>query len=289
MEDIGQDIVFFPSRLEEEFSKSEVMAKGSEEFMHAQTATPIKLGPIEAQSQTLVVKDFQQSAAPSSETFNHLSTVDTVQLIEQGSYPESYQPEPEENLHIDHEESHVLPTSSYQEIATKEVVAFSTVSPTTDGTTLAAASGHHPLATKSMHTWASNAWPATEDDQLFSGSSVVPQEGDLPVVQEDHTTPVVPSEPTTEPKLLLSFTSEHVSVQAEGGGGSDIDEDLGVHSNTTTPPVLQSLHTDGLLSESESHDSTIESSTNNCVDVEEQPTSTEKPFSTAADSNTAGK
>lgn len=291
VEDIGQDIVFFPSRLEEQFSKSEVMAKGGEELMHAQTATPIKLDPIATQLQTLVVKDFQKSAAPSSETFNHLPTVDTFQLTQQGSYPESYQPEPEENLQIDHEESHVLPSSSYQEIASKEVVVFSTVSPTTDGTTLdtAGTSSHHTSATKSMQMWASNVWPVTEDDQIFSGSSVVPQEGDLPVVQEDHTTPVISPEPTTEPKLVLSLTSQHVSVQTKGGGSSDVDEDPGVNSNTTAPPVLHGLHTDDFLNESDSHDSAIESSTTNWVDLEEQPTSTEKLFPTAAYSSTAGK
>lgn len=295
VEDIGQDIVFFPNQLEEDVSKSEILAKGSEELIHAQTATPIKLGSIESQSQTLVVpsvvKDFQHSATPSSETFNYLSTVETFHLIEQDNYPESYQPKPEENLHVNHEESHVLPTSSYQEIATEEVVAFSTVSPTTDETTLATAgtSGHHPSATKSLHMWASNAWPVTEVDQLFSGSSMVPQEGDLPVVQEDQTTPVITSEPTTEPKLVSSFTFQHVNVQSEGGDDSDIDEDLGAHFNTTTPPVLHSLHTEDFDNETENYGSTIESSTTNHVDAEEQPTSTEKPFPTAADSSTAGK
>lgn len=307
MEDIGQDVVFFPSLVEEEFSKSEVMAKGGEELMHAQTATPVKQGPIETQtSQTLVVplvEDLQQSATPSSETFKLLSTMDTMELIEQVSYPESYQPQPEENLHIDHEESHVLPTSSYQEIATEEVAASSTVPPTTDGTTLATAetSAHHSSATESLHMWGPNASPATEDDLLFSGSPVVPQDGDLPVVQEDHTTPVIPSEPTTEPKLFLSSTSQYVNVQAEGGDSSGIDEDTSaptvhtydeepeVHSTTVTPPALHSLHIESSGSEGGDHDSTAESSTNNCVVFEEQSSSTEKLVPTAADASTAGK
>lgn len=305
VEDIGQDIVFFPSLLEEEFSKSEVMAKGGEELMNAQTATPVKQGPVEAHSQTLVrplVEDLQQLTTPSSETFKHLSTVDTVELREQVSYPESYQPEPEEYLHIDHEESLMLPTSFDQEIATEEVVASSTVPPTTDGTTLVTAetSGHHPSATEILHMWGPNASPATEDDQLFSGSSVVPQEGDLPVVQEDHTTPVIPSEPTTEPKLVLSSTSQYVNVQAEGGDGSGIHVDMststvltynkepGVHFTTVTPPVLNGLHTEGSGNQGENRDSTIESSTNNCVDVEKLFSSTEEVPS-AADSSTAGK
>lgn len=307
VEDIGQDIVFFPSLVEEEFSKSEVMAKGGEELIHAQTVTPVKQGPVEAQSQTLVVslvEDLQQSATPSSETFKHSSTVDTVELIEQVSYPDSYQPEPEGNLNIDHKEFHVIPTSSYQEITTEEVVASSTVPPTTDGTTLATAetSGYQPLSTENLHMWDPNASPATEDDHLFSGSSVVPQEGDLPVVQEDHTTPVIPSEPTTEPKLVLSSTSQHVYVEAEGGDGSGIDEDTsaptvitysedpGVNSITMTPPVpVNGLHTEGSGNEGENRDSTIESSTTNFVDVEEQSSSPEKRVPTAADSSTAGK
>lgn len=291
-EDIGQDIVFFPGLVEEEFSKSEVMAKGGEELMHAQTATPVK-GPVEAQSQTLVVplvEDLQQSATPSSETFKHLSTVDTVELVEQAS------------LNIDHKEFHVLPTSSYQEIATEEVVASSTVPPTTDGTTLATSetSGHHPSATANLHMWGPNASPATEDDQLFSGSSVVAQEGDLPVVQEDHTTPF-PSEPTTEPKPVLSSASQHVNLEAEGGDGSGIDEDTSaptfltyneepdVHSITMTPPVLHSLHHEGSGNDGENHDGTIESSTNNCVDVEDLSFSFGKLVPTAVDSSTAGE
>lgn len=302
MEDIGQDIVFFPSLVDEEFSKSEVIAKGAEELIHAQTATPVKQGPVEAQSQTLV-EDLQQSATPSSQTFNHLSTVDTVELIEQVNYPESYQPEPEENLHIDHEESHVLPTSSYQEIGTEEdVAASSTVPPTTDGTTSVTAetSGLHPSATESLHVMGPNVSAATEDDHLFSGSPVVPQDGDLPVVQEDHTSPSIPSEPTAESELFLSSTSQHINVQAIGGDGSGIDEDAsaptvhpyneepGVHFTTMTSHIHHGLHIEGSGNEGENHDSTTESSTTKYMDIEQQSFA-EKLVPTAADSSTAGK
>lgn len=304
VEDIGQDIVFLPSAVEEEFSISEVMAKGGEDLLHAQTATPVKQGPVEAQSPALgrdqvvpLVEDLPPSATPSSQTFKHSSTVDTVELMEQVSYPESYQPVPEENLHIDHEESHVLPTSSFQETAAEEFVASLTVPPTTDGTTLATAetSGYHPSVTESLFIWGPNA---TEDDQLFS-SSVVPQEGDLPVVQEDHTTPVIPSEPTTEPKLVHSSTSQHVMAQAEGGDSSGTDEDTsaltvfthneepGIHSTALAQTVHHSLNPEDSGDKGEDRDT--ESSTTESVDGEEQSPSIEKLVPTAADPSAVGK
>lgn len=292
VEDIGQDIVFLPS--------SEVMAKGGEDLVHAQTATPVKQGPVEAQSPALgrdQVEDLQLSATPSSQTFKHLSTVDTVELIEQVSYPESYQPVPEENLHIDQIESHVHVPSSFHEIAAEEVVASLTVPPTTDGTTLpnAETSGHHPSVTESLYMWGPNA---TEDDQLFSGSSVVPQEGDLPVVQEDHATPVIPSELTTEPVLVHSSTFQHGMAPAEGdSSGTDEDtsavtvfthsEEPDIHSTAQAQTVPQGLNPEDSGERGENHDA--ESSTTESVDDEEQSSSTEKLVTTAAYPSAVGK
>lgn len=299
VEDIGQDIVFLPSAVEEEFSISEVMAKGGEDLVHAQTATPVKQGPVEAQSPALgrdQVEDLQLSATPSSQAFKHSSTVDTVELIEQVSYP--YQPAPEENLHIDQEESHVHMPTSFQEIAAEEVVASLTVPPTTDGTTLANAetSGHHPLVTESLYMWGPNA---TEDDQLFSGSSVVPQEGDLPVVQEDHATPVIPSELTTEPVLVHSSTSRHGMAPAEGGDNSGTDEDASavtifthneepdIHSTAQAQTVPQGINPEDSGERGENRD--VESSTTESVDDEEQSSSTEKLVTIAAYPSAVGK
>ncbi|KAM8735488.1 brevican core protein isoform 3-T3 [Acanthopagrus schlegelii] len=105
-EDIGQDI-FLTNPAEEEFSPTKVTAKWVEEVQQAQTANPVKLGPVEAQSPTLghdeemlETVDLHQSVTPPSE-----STEDIVEVIEKASYPESYQPAPEENPHTEPEEN----------------------------------------------------------------------------------------------------------------------------------------------------------------------------------------
>lgn len=290
--------------MEEEFIKSEVMAKG-EEVVHTQTETPVKQGPMDAQLPALgheqmvpLVKDLQPSATPSSETLKHPSTVDTVEIIEQVSYPESYQPLPEENHHVDHEEPHVPPTSDY-ETGTNNCVAHLFSQTTTDGTTLVTAeiSEHHLSAKESLDTSGSSA---TEDDQPFSSSSTVPQEGDLPVVQEDNTTEFVPSEHTTVSELVHSSTSQHFAVQAtEAGdsGGTEEDtfvltastpsEEPDVHSTTVAPPVGHSLHKEDSGDERDNHDA--EGSTTERMDGEEESSSSEKLVPTAADPDTAGK
>ncbi|KAE8289242.1 Brevican core protein Brain-enriched hyaluronan-binding protein [Larimichthys crocea] len=110
-EDIGQDIVFLTNPAEEEVSLSDVTTKGGEEVLHAQTANPVEQGPVEAQSTTsgydkeqLLTAHIHQSVTPSSEHPEHSTPEDTLELIEKDSYPESYQPAPEENPDKDHED-----------------------------------------------------------------------------------------------------------------------------------------------------------------------------------------
>lgn len=224
-EDIGQDIVFIPSQVEKELSMSEVMAKGGEEFVHTQTATPVKQGPVEAQSPTLgqelpLAEGLQHSTTPQSESVEHSSTVDTLELIERASYPESYQPAPEENPHIDHEpgqdqESHLLLTAS-PDAGDQETVNEESVSSATDRAMSAGVenSEHHPSATNSLDTAGLNAASATEASELPSSSPEVPREGDLPVVQEDPT-PDAPLEHVSEADLVHSDTPHDSAVQVE--------------------------------------------------------------------------
>ncbi|KAG8009781.1 Brevican core protein, partial [Nibea albiflora] len=108
-EDIGQDIVFLTNSAEEEVSLSDVTTKGGEEVLHAQTANPVEQGPVEAQSTTsgydkepLLTAHIHQSVTPPPEHQEHSTTEDTEELIEKDSYPESYQPAPEENPDTDH-------------------------------------------------------------------------------------------------------------------------------------------------------------------------------------------
>ncbi|KAM9353601.1 LOW QUALITY PROTEIN: brevican core protein [Symphorus nematophorus] len=238
-EDIGQDIVFLTNPAEEEFSLSKVTAKAGEEVQHAQTANPVKLGPVEAQSPTLgydkepsLMVDPHQSVTPPSE---HLSTEKTEEIIGKASYPESYQPAPEENPHADHEESHhVLPTAGDE----------STL-PTTDATTSESeeTSEHHISVTESLDTPGPNATSGTDANELLSSSSVVPQEGDLPVLQEDHT-PDVHLE-NSETELVYSSTSYDVSGQPEEASSGTVEE---ISALTTSPHTEETdVHSTTLL------------------------------------------
>lgn len=233
-EDIGQDIIFIPSQVEKELSMSEVMAKGGEEVVHTQTATPVKQGPMEAQSPTLgheqeppLEEGLQHSTTPQSESLEHSSTVDTLDLIERASYPESYQPAPEENPHIDHEqdqESHLLLTAS-PDAGNQETVDEESISSTSDGAMSAGVenSEHHPSATDSLNTAGLNAASATEASELPSSSPEVPRESDLPVVQEDPT-PDAPLEHVSEADLVHSRTSHDAAVQVEEASTSSDEE-----------------------------------------------------------------
>lgn len=250
-EDIGQDIVFIPSQVEKELSMSEVMAKGGEEVVHTQTATPVKQGPVEAQSPTLgheqelpLAEDLQHSTTPQTESLEHSSTVDTLELIERASYPESYQPAPEENPHIDHEqdqdqESHLLPTAS-PDAGDQETVDEESISPTTDGAMSAGVenSEHHLSPTDSLDTAGLNAASATEASELPSSSPGVPREGDLPVVQEDPT-PDAPLEHVSKTDLIHPGVSHDAAVQVEetSTGSDEETSPLTASPDTEEPDV----------------------------------------------------
>lgn len=252
-EDIGQDIVFITNPAEEEFSQSEVTAKGGDEIQHAQTASPVKQGPVEAQSPTLgydkealLMVDLHQSVTPPSEHQEHSSTEDTLELIEKASYPESYQPAPKENLHTDHEESHILTKTSPKAEGLVTVGEVSTL-PTTDATTSESGetSEHHVAVTESLDTPGLNATSGTDANELLNSSPEVPEEGDLPVLQEDHT-PDVHLEHTSETELIYSSTSHDVSGQPEEASSGTVEEisvlttsphteETDVHSTTLVP------------------------------------------------------
>ncbi|XP_059195139.1 brevican core protein isoform X2 [Centropristis striata] len=245
-EDIGQDIVFLtnPAEVEEEeaevVSLSGVTAKGGEEVQHAQTANPVKQDPAEAQAGTSGCVLYQ-SVTPPAEHQEHVSTPEsTWDVIEKARYPESYQPAPEENLNPDHEESHTLPTTSPQADGVITVAEDST-SPTTDATT---SESREPSEYHLSVTPAVTETSGADADEILSSSPAVPQEGDLPVFQEDHTPDVQPAL-ASEAELLYSSASYNVSVHPEEASTGSVDE---------VSAVTTSVHT----AETDAHATTLQ-------------------------------
>lgn len=238
-EDIGQDIIFFTNPAQEEVSLSAVTAKGGEEVLQAQTANPVKQGFVKDQFPTpgydkklLVTVDFHQSVTLPSQHQEHLSTKDTWEPVEKASYPESYQPAPEENPDTDHDESHIQPTSSPE---TDDVS-------TTDGTTAEPSERHvseYNQETESLDTPVVNATSGADANELLNSSSEAQQETDLPVSQEDHT-PVADLEDASETELVHSSASYDVSGQPEEASAGN-EEEMSVmttSAHTEEPDVL---------------------------------------------------
>lgn len=144
------------------------MEKGAEQVRGAQTANPVKQSPMEAQSSTQTV-DLHPSASPPPEHPEHLPIED---LIQKASSPESYQPAPDEDTHSE-QEPHTLPTTTPEE----QTDEHSTL-PTNSAAT----------AASDESTERSTSVTGSPDvSQLLSSSTDLPQEGGLPVLQEDHT------------------------------------------------------------------------------------------------------
>uniref|UniRef100_UPI0037E78BE4 brevican core protein n=1 Tax=Semicossyphus pulcher TaxID=241346 RepID=UPI0037E78BE4 len=186
-EDIGQDIVFLTNPAGEEFSLSEGTAKEGEEVQRAQTANPVKQEPVEAKGITsgydkepMLTVDIHPSVAPTSEHQEDVSEEETQEHIEKVHHPESYQPAPEENQDTDHEDS---PTDSPMADGETTVGEDSTL-PSTDATTPESSeiTEHHSFKNESLD----NATSVADADELLNSSTVAPQDGDLPVLQ-DHT------------------------------------------------------------------------------------------------------
>lgn len=187
-------------------------------------------------------------------------------LIEKASYPESYQPAPDENLHTDHEESHVLPTTPPK---AEDVVTVGQDSPlpTTDATTLESRekSEQHVSVTESLDTPGLNATSGSDAHELLNSSPEVPQEGDLPVLQEDHT-PDGHLKHTFETELVYSSTFYDVSGQPEEASAGTFEE---ISVLTTTSP-----HTE----ETDVHSTTLVPMFDNSAPPEESGEETANPL-----------
>ncbi|TDH11267.1 hypothetical protein EPR50_G00059240 [Perca flavescens] len=255
-ENIGQDIVFLTNPAEEEFGRGEAAAKGAEEVQLARTASPVQQSHMEAQAITLsydkqpFTVDISESVNRTSEHQEHLSTENsTWEAIEKASHTENYQPASEGNPDTDHDESHTFPTTSPKADGVVTVDEDST-SPANDATIPASAepSEYHISVTESLGTTAVSATSGADANELLSSSPEVPQEGDLPVLQEDHTTDAH-LDLTSEAQHVYSSTSNEVSGQPEeasAGSAEEISaltssphtEETGVYS---TAPLLPSF------------------------------------------------
>ncbi|XP_022617739.1 brevican core protein-like [Seriola dumerili] len=256
-EDIGQDIVFLTNPAQEEVSVSEVTAEGSEEVLHAQTVSPVRQVPVEAQAPTLcydkeplLTVDLHQSVTPPSEHQQPFSTKDTWEPVEKASYPESYQPAPEETPDTDHEESHVhsTPPPEADDAATTDEDSTSSPANVTMSESGEPSETHISeinQETETLDMLGVNATSGTDANELFNSSSEVHQEDELPVSQEDHT-PEVHLEHASETELVYSSTSYDVSGQPEEASAGPVEEvstvttsphteETDVHA--TTPPV----------------------------------------------------
>ncbi|XP_039662098.1 brevican core protein [Perca fluviatilis] len=223
-ENIGQDIVFLTNPAEEEFGRGEATAKEGEEVQRPRTANPVQQSHMEAQAVTL---------SYDKQPF----TVDIRESVQDGDNPDA-----------DHDESHTFPTTSPKADGGVTVDEDST-SPANDSIPASAEpSEHHISVTESLGETAVNTTSGADASELLSSSPEVPQEGDLPVLQEDHTTDAH-LDLTSEAQHVYSSTSYEVSGQPEeasAGSAEEISaatfsphtEETGVYS---TAPLLPSF------------------------------------------------
>ncbi|XP_078108182.1 uncharacterized protein LOC144519136 [Sander vitreus] len=218
------------------------MAKGGEEVQRARMANPVQQSHMEAQAVTLsydkqpFTVDIRESVTPPSEHQEHFPTEkSTWEVIEKASHIlHNYQPASEEHPDADHEESHTFPTTSPKADGVLTVDEDSTL-PTNDATIPASTepSEHHISVTESLGTTAVNATSGADANKLLSSSPEVPQEGDLPLLQEDHTTDAH-LDLTSEAQHVYSSTSYEVSGQPEEASAGSAEEISAVTSSPHT-------------------------------------------------------
>ncbi|KAG7474494.1 brevican core protein-like [Solea senegalensis] len=245
----------------DEVTHGEVTAKVDVEVLHAQTVRHVQQVHVEAQSITLTydkepsfTEDLYHYVTSPPEHQQHLTTQDIWEPVEKASYPESYQPAPEENPDTNHEESHIHPTSSNadHEVTTVEDSALDKVESSTATAATAATltavderesrdptDSETNLETQTLGMPGVNATSGTDLDELLSSSSQVHQERELPVSQEDHT-PGIHLEQDFDTKLIFSTPSYDISGQPEEASASNEEVSVVITSNSinsTTPRV----------------------------------------------------
>ncbi|CAJ1063096.1 brevican core protein [Xyrichtys novacula] len=240
-EDIGQDVVFLTNPASEEFSLSEETEKEGEEVQRAQTVSPLKEGPVGAQPITV---SYDERSAPTEGTHESTSPTtghqedpeepedlqDTVEVIERANYPESYLPAPEDPPDTDHEDHHGPPTVSPNTEPTDHEDRTST---SADETTPADRETSDPLDPQDPQDPQTESPDRTTSDPDLESSTVAPQDGDLPVLQEDHT-----------PDMNL----DHDSETATPHEGPEQTEETGAAEETSTRTPSANTEEGGLQS-----------------------------------------
>ncbi|XP_017284056.1 brevican core protein [Kryptolebias marmoratus] len=209
-EDIGQDIVFLTTQ--QDASLSEIMSKETEK-QHAQTSKP------------------SEFVTPSSEHQENPSTKDSWEVVKKISYPDSFQPAPEENPHTDHEESQVLPTTSPKlDALTVEETTFLPADVTTS----------ESMGPTEDHTYETGSpqlvYNSTSEADLHEGHH---EESDLPVTQEEHTTDITSAHPSVTESAVLGKLGEDVTTVSVVEI-SPHTEDTEAHSTTPLPSFTNS-------------------------------------------------
>ncbi|XP_032367309.1 brevican core protein isoform X1 [Etheostoma spectabile] len=244
-ENIGQDVVFLTNPVEEDFDWGKATAKGGKEVQRAHTANPGQQSHMEAQAVTLtydkrpLTVDIHSSITPPSEHQEPWSTEKgTWEVLEKAGNTENYQPASEDNQDRDYDT-----TSATTSPKADGVVAFDEDStlPTNDATLPASAESSEPhiSVTESLGTTAVYATSGADATELLSSSAEVPQEGDLPVLQEDHTTEAH-LDLTSEAPHVYSSTSYEVPGQPEEDSTGSAVEISAVTSLTLTEETAYS-------------------------------------------------
>ncbi|KAM4581347.1 brevican core protein [Odontesthes bonariensis] len=229
-EDIGQDIIFLTTQ--GDVSQSDITPDRVEEVQRAQTANPVKQGPVDAQSPVrgyAFTEDPAQSVTPLSEHQDSLSTKYAWELVKKASYPESYQPAPEENPETDHEQSHPTTTLKLDAVVT---LGDPTITTTDVGTSESTKpTEDHVSETESMDIHFVNATSEADEIQVHQ------EESDLPVSQEDHTqdvhmehSSVTESDVSGQPEEATTDTAEEISADI-----SPHTQETYVHNTTMLP------------------------------------------------------
>lgn len=177
-EDIGQDIVFLTTQ--QDVSLSETNSKETEEMQHGRTYNPTK-----QDKEAVLIETPPQFVTPTSEHQEIPSIKGTLEVAKKASYPDSFQPAPE-NPHTDHE---VLPTPSPESGGPTFLTTEETTSKSTE-----------PIEDPDWMVYNSTS-EADLDEEYYEGS-------DLPVSQEDHTISVTSHHPAGSDSTVFGRLEE---------------------------------------------------------------------------------
>lgn len=219
-----QDVVFSTSPAEDEVTYSEVTSTVGEEVLHVQTVSVVKQSPVEAQlptqayeEESLFTEDFHQTVTSTPDHQTYPTAKDTWEPVQKASYPEAYQPQPEDP-EADDTDSHEQPTLS--DVTGVVTTPEESTLPTVVGTD----SETHTLNTPGVTETSGSDW-----EELVNSSS-----------GEDHA-PQVPFKPTLKTLLFYSTTTHDVSEQTGETSTGYTDEVTTVSTSSivdfTTPPA----------------------------------------------------